>query len=129
MIVAGVLTKNRKLKAHFEFTYTNFGAHILFISCLAAMFQFEQYFLLWFLFLMAISFFFYVKAVKEKSFYFLLLPTIYGYIGLSYVVIKLLFDVARFDIGGIYLVCIYFIISAVAMIRFLIKMNKKLKSI
>lgn len=129
LIIAGVLTKNRNLKAHFEFTYTNFGAHILFISCLAAMFQFEQYFLLWFLFLVAIIYFFFVKAVKEKSFYFLLLPTIYGYIGLSYVVIKLLFDIAKFDIGGVYLACIYFIASAVGMILFLIKMNKKLKSI
>ncbi len=129
LINAGVLTKNRNLKAHFEFTYTNFGAHILFISCLAAMFEFKHYFLLWFLFLSGISLFFYVKAVKEKSFYFLLLPAIYGYIGLSYVVIKLLFDVNEFvDIGAAYLVFIYFIASAIGMMLFLIKMNKNLKS-
>lgn len=129
LTAAGVLTKNKKLKVHFEFTYTNFGAHILFISCLAAMFQLQNYFLLCSLLLVGISYFFYVKAVKEKSFYFLLILSIYGYIGLSYVVIRWLFDMAKMDIGGVYLAFIYFIVSAIGIILFLIKMNKKFKNI
>jgi hypothetical protein len=129
LIAAGWLTKKQNIKAHFEFTYTNFGSHLLFICCLAAMFQFENYFLWWFLLLAGISYFFYVKAVKEKSFYFLLILSIYLYIGLSYVVIRLLFDIARLDIGGAYLACMYFIASAIGIILFLIKMNKKFKSV
>lgn len=129
LIAGGIITKKRNLKAHFEFTYTNFGTHLLFISCLAAMFNFEAWYLVWFLFLAAICLFFYQKAVNEKSFYFLLLLSLYGYIGLSYVVIRLLFYTARLDIGGVYLACMYFIASAIGLIFFLIKMNKKIKTL
>ncbi len=129
LIAAGFLTKKRNIKAHFQFTYTNFGTHLLYISCLAGMFKFESYFLLWFLLLACISYFFYNKGVKEKSFYFLLILTIYFYIGLSYSIIRLLFDIAQLDLSGVYLVCIYFIASAIAFILFLIMMNKKLKTL
>jgi hypothetical protein len=129
LLLAALITKKRNLKAHFEFTYTNFGIHLLFISCLAAMFNFSAWHLVWFLFLIAISYFFYQKAVKERSFYFLLLLSLYGYIGLSYVVIRLLFYTANLDIGGVYLACMYFIASAIGLIFFLIKMNKKIKTL
>lgn len=129
LICAGIVTKRKKLKAHFEFTYANFGTHILFISCIAAMFHFEQFYLLWFITLTAISYFFYQKAIKEKSFYFLLILSLYFYIGLSAVVIRLLFDAANLDMGGIYLTFIYFIFSAIGIIYFLMKMNKKIKTV
>lgn len=129
LIVGGIITKKRNGKAHFEFTYTNFGTHILFISCLAAMFNFHGIYLVWFLLLAAICFFFYQKAVKERSFYFLLLLSLYGYIGLSYVIIRLLFYTANLDIGRFMLACVYFIASAISLIFFLIKMNKKLKTV
>ncbi|MBC7626499.1 DUF2157 domain-containing protein [Ferruginibacter sp.] len=129
LLLAALITKKRNLKAHFEFTYTNFGIHLLFISCLAAMFNFSAWHLVWFLLLIAISYFFYQKAVKERSFYFLLLLSLYGYIGLSYVVIRLLFYTANLDIGGVYLACMYFIASAIGLIFFLIKMNKKIKTL
>jgi hypothetical protein len=129
LLLAALITKKRNLKAHFEFTYTNFGIHLLFISCLAAMFNFSAWHLMWFLLLIAISYFFYQKAVKERSFYFLLLLSLYGYIGLSYVVIRLLFYTANLDIGGVYLACMYFIASAIGLIFFLIKMNKKIKTL
>jgi len=129
LIGAGILTGRKKLKPHFEFTYTNFGTHLLFISCLAAMFYFEQFYLLWFIALIAISYFFYQKAINEKSFYFLLILSLYFYIGLSSVVIRLLFDSANLDIAGIYLAFIYFIVSAIGIIFFLMKMNKKIKAI
>ena len=127
LICSGILTKTKNLKAHFEFTYTNFGIHILFVSCLAAMFYFERWYLLWFLLLCCIGYFFYQKSIKEKSFYFLLMVCLYLYTGLSAVVLRLLFDTANLDIGGIYLAFIYFIASAIAIIFFLIKMNKKIK--
>jgi len=129
LIGAGILTERKKIKAHFEFTYTNFGTHILFISCLAAMFYFEQFYLLWFILLTAISYFFYLKAVRGKSFYFLLVLSLYLYFGLSFVVMRLLFDAANFDMAGIYLAFIYFIASAIAIIFFLMKMNKKIKTV
>ena len=128
LVVASIASKKLKVKAHFEFTYSNFGTHVLFISCLAAMFNFEKTYLLWFLLLLGICAFYYIKALSEKSFYYMLLLTFYGYIGLSYVVIRLMFSLGD-DIGSIYLAFLYFIASALGMIAFLISMNKKLKSL
>ena len=130
LLAAGLATQKTKIKQHFEFTYSNFGTHILFISCLAAMFNFDATYLLWFILLLGICWFFYRKARLEKSFYFMLLLTLYGYIGLSYVVIRLLFySNMSSDMGAVYIAFLYFIASAVGMIVFLISMNKKLKTV
>jgi len=129
LIATGMLTKQKKIKAHFEFTYTNFGVNILFISCLAAMMHFEHSYLLWFVLLAGISYYFYAKAVQEKSFYFLLIMSLYGYVGVSYIIIRFLFYTINGDIGGLAMACLYFIGSAIWLILFLIKMNKKLKAL
>ena len=128
LILAGIVTQKRKIKPHFAFTYTNFGAHLLFISCLAAMFHFDTLYLLWFIILIAICYFFYIKAIREKSFYFLLILTLYAYIGISYVIMRLIFNTGNFGIAGAYLAFMYFIASAIAITIFLIRMNKKIKS-
>ena len=128
LILAGKLTIIRKIKSHFGFTYTNFGMHILFISCLAGLFHFDAVYFLWFLALLAIAFYFYREAMRTKSFYFLLMLTLYSYTGLSYVVVYFLFNTIKTDIGGVYLTLFYFIGSATGLILFLIRMNKKLKA-
>lgn len=128
LIAAGLVTANKNLKAHFEFTYTNFGMNILFISCLAAEFNFESWYLAWFVLLLAICFFFYQKALREKAFYYLLMLSLYGYIGFSYAIMHLLFYATGADIGVFMLACLYFIASAAGLIIFLIRMNKKLKT-
>jgi Predicted membrane protein (DUF2157) len=127
LIAVGAVTRMRNIKAHFGFTYTNFGMHILFISVLAGMFAFENIFMLWFLFLIAVSVYFYQEAIRQRSFYILLVLTLYGYIGLSYVIIRFLTWGA--DMGSIYFTFLYFIGTAVGLILFLIRMNKKLKAL
>jgi len=127
-ISAGKLTIARNIKSHFEFTYNNFGMHLTFISCLAGLFHFDAVYFLWFLALLGIAFYFYREALTTKSFYFLLVLTLYTYIGLSYAIIRVLFYSLRTDIGGVYLAFIYFIGSGIGLILFLIKMNKKLKT-
>lgn len=128
LLLAGIATVRKNIKKHFEFTYSNFGTHILFVSCLAAIFNFYTFYIFWFLLLIAICWFFYRKAITEKSFYFMLLLTLYGYIGLSYVIIRIL-SAINSDMAGIYIAILYFIASAVGMIMFLVNMNKKLKSV
>ena len=128
LVAAGYFSVKRKIKSHFEFTYTNFGAHLLFIAALAAMFHFDAIYALLLLILAAVSFFFYRKAMKEKSFYFLLILSLYSYIGVSYVIVRFL-DAANLDIGSIYLACIYFIASAIGLILFLIRKNKAIKAL
>ena len=127
LIAAGVITRLRAFKVHFEFTYTNFGMHILFISVLAGMFVYETFYLLWFLLLAGVAFYFYREALRSKSFYTLMVLTLYGYVGLSYVIIRTLTWSA--GMGGIYFGFLYFIGTAVALVVFLIRMNKKIKSV
>ena len=129
LIVAGIVSRKRSIKAHFDFTYTNIGMHVLFIAALAAMFQFDNIYLLCFLILAGIAFYFYKEALRTKSFYFLLILTLYAYIGFTYVVIRLLFYTLHADIGGLYLSFLYFIGSGIGLILFLIRMNKKIKAL
>ncbi len=129
LIVMSVVTQTRNIKRHFAFTYGNFGMHILFISVLAALFQFDNVYFLCFLALAGVAFYFYRDALRSKSFYTLLMLTLYTYTGLSYVVIRLLFYTLRTDEGGIYLAFLYFIGSGIGLILFLINMNKKIKAI
>lgn len=127
LIAVAWLTAIRKLKPHFEFTYTNFGMHILLISCLAAMFYYPGISLVWFAVIAGICYWFYRKAFKDKSFYLLLMIAIYAYISFSYVFIQF---IAKGDsIGAVYLDFFYFIASAIAMLVFLIKSHKKLKAL
>ena len=126
LIIFSVLTNRKNIKQHFAFTYKNFGAHILFIALLAALFNYNEIYLLWFLVLMAVSFLFFKNSVKENSFYFLVITVLYAYIGLCYVVMKLLF-ITGDGLAAAYLGAIYFIGSGIGLIRFLIHYNKKLK--
>ncbi len=135
-LVLGVLlitmawaTRKRKIKHHFELTYANFGTHILLISCLAAMFHFDAVYLIWFLLLAALVVYFYSKAMADKSFYFILITTFYAYIGISYIVFQLLDKMVGIDITMLYLWFLYFIISGICLIVFLMRTNKKIKAI
>jgi hypothetical protein len=129
LIATAMVSRLRNMKPHFAFTYTNFGVHLLFIATLAGLFEFENIYLLWFLLLAGIAFYFYNEAMRSKSFYLLLVLTLYTYIGFTYVIMRLLFYTANADIGGVYLAFLYFIGSAVGLILFLIRMNKKIKTI
>ena len=114
------------IKAHFHFTYKNFGCHILLISLLAATFNFDHIFLFWFLALLAVCYFLYKNALKERSFYFLVVSILYAYTGLSYVVVRLLF-ISSMEEGALYLGIFYFIFSGIGLIVLLIRLNKMLK--
>jgi len=127
LLTAAWAAKQRKIKPHFEFTYTNFGTHILYISLLAALFHFDYIYLICFIVLALFALYCYRKAMKENSFYFILISTLYSYIGLTYVILRML--TFGGGIGSVYLGFIYFIASAFGMVMFLIRTNKKLKSL
>jgi hypothetical protein len=120
-------------KKHFAFTYSNFGVHTFMIACLAGLmstglgnsYEPDSSYMLWFLLLAGATAFFYVQALKKRSFYFLLIVALYGYIGLSYVVVRLL--IAADSIGAFYAGLLYFIGSGIGAVIFLINTNKRLK--
>jgi hypothetical protein len=124
LIIAGVYSSRQKIKEHFSFTYKNFGTHLLFIASLSAVFRFSELYLLWFLFLAGICFYYFTVAVKEKSFYFLVITAIYFYIALGYVVIRLLLKSGAEGDGSLYLSLIYLILSAVGLVALLMRYNK-----
>jgi hypothetical protein len=128
LIALAWVTRSRKLKPHFEFSYANFGTHILLISCLAAMFHYDAFYLVWFLLLAVLVYYFYQKAISENSFYFILITALYAYIGISYVAIELLDITGGLSTPFLYASFIYFIVSGIGLVVFLMRINKKLKA-
>ena len=128
LLLVAWITREKDIKKHFEFTYENFGTHLLLISILAAMFYFSGIFMAWFLALVILSFLLYRKALHDKSFYFILIITLYAFIGITYVVLNML-DQMGGGMTSIYLGFIYFIVAGIGLVLFLMRTNKKLKTI
>lgn len=127
LVIAGDASRWKLIKPHFRFTYINFGAHILFIACLAGMFNFKHEYFLWFVLLLGIAGYFYRQALRDRSFYFLVILTLYAYIGLAYVAGMLLIKLHSGE-ASLYMGLLFFIGSAIGMILFLIHHNKKFKA-
>jgi hypothetical protein len=125
LLLLAFLSVRLKRKAHFSFTYRNFGAHVIFIAAIAAMCTFEDTYFAWFLFLLAVGAYLFREAFRERSFYFVLITVLYAYVGLSIVIVRLLSH-AR-DMGAIYAGLLYFICSSIGVIVVLVNLNKKIK--
>jgi Predicted membrane protein (DUF2157) len=128
LLLAALISEKKNIKKHFEFTYNNFGTHILFILGLAGLFISQRFFILWFIFLLLIGYYIYRQAMKKNSFYFLLLVTLYTYVALSYVIITILDKMGTRDMDAIYIGLLYFIVSAIALVRILMVVNRKMKA-
>jgi hypothetical protein len=128
LVVLAVFSALQKIKAHFFFTYKNFGVHILCISMIAATIHFEQWYLLYFAGLTGITVYLFNQSLQERSFYFLVIATIYFYIGLSYVVIYSILKIGIIDEPQLYLILFYLLGSSVALVLFLIRYNRIIKS-
>ena len=124
LIALAELSIVKKIKMHFAFTYRNFGIHLLFIATLSILFYYEAYYLLWFLALSVLAFLLFKSAVKERSFYFLVVTLLYFYIGFSYVMVRLL--LSGDNEIGFYGIILYFIFSGIGLIALFKKFQKKL---
>lgn len=135
LVFIAYMGDQKNLKKHFAFTYSNFGVHIFMIACLAGLMQegfqdrYEESkgggYLLWFLLLAVVTVFCYMQALKKHSLYFVLIVTLYGYVGLSYVVLRVLIKID--NVGAFYAGLIYFIASGIAAVMFLVNINKRIK--
>jgi hypothetical protein len=124
LLAVAQLSVSKNFKAHFAFTYKNFGANVLLISCLAALFSINY---LWFLLLGGACSYLFISAIREKSFYFIVITLLYAYVGISYMVIRMLSTIG--DIGSVYLGLFYFILSGIFLIRVMMSYNKQFKKI
>lgn len=128
LLVAAFLSDRFQFKKHFKFSYQHYGVHAGYIALLAGYFHYFDGYLAagYMMALFALSAMLYLDAKKHKSFYFLLLMTLYTYFALSCLVMRVL--VLTGDIGALYLAFFYFIGSALALVFLLIHFNKKLKT-
>jgi hypothetical protein len=128
LLCAAWLTQKFIFKKHFKFSYQHYGIHITLIAMLAGYFSDYDYGMniLWLFGVLVLCAAVYTNAYKEKSFYFLLLSILYGYLAISCLVVRAMIRLD--DIGAFYLLLMYFIGSAVGLIMFLISQNKKLKA-
>ncbi|UKJ06480.1 DUF2157 domain-containing protein [Solitalea lacus] len=139
LLLGASFSEKFNIKKHFKFTYQNFGLHITFVALLATYFFYylSGYYetvpsfyrsiaIVWLLLLGIIAYFYYLDSIKDKSFYFLLIITLYSYVAISCIAVRILST--SHDMGAVYLILMYFIGSAVGVVLFLINLNKKLKS-
>jgi hypothetical protein len=116
---ASFFLAEKNIKKHFSFIYLNFGANILFISCIAGLMTLANpFFFSGLLAVITVSAIYYAK--RESSFYFLVMAVLYAYWGVSY----LIFQIEAFRSGAIFW---YFIISCAGVLFFLIDYKKILK--
>jgi len=115
------LSERMNFKKHFSLTYLNFSVHILMVSCLAGMMALDNKLLYFPLLCLALGFFFWY-ARSKGSFYFLTVAVIYGYIGITYI---LLSDARGLDFVAYML---YFLVSCAGVIAFLMNYKKILKN-
>jgi len=128
LVVAAFLSQHYNFKKHFKFTYLHYGVHVSYIALLAGYFHYYDNFsaAIFMAGLILLSLLLYIDSVTNKSFYFLVLMSLYSYIALSSLVCRVLSQVG--DIGAVYLILLYFIASAIGLIFLLISFNKKLKA-
>jgi hypothetical protein len=128
LLLIARLTQQRRLKPHFETTYTNFGMHLFFIAALTGFFTHDTtYGLLWFLGLAVFAVYAYIQAMARQSFYFILVTVLYSYIALSALVVRLLSAVSDGSSGMVFLGLLYFILSALGTAVLLVRLNRQLK--
>jgi hypothetical protein len=109
-----------RLKKHFSLTYLNFGIHLLMISCLSGMIALEQQIYYFPVLLAGLAFYLWYARVRE-SFYFLTVSVIYGYIGITWM---LLHDVHGWELEWYML---YYIVTSSIVIMLLINHKKFFK--
>ena len=124
LVAAGYFIYSRRIKQHFLFTWLNFAAHLLFVSCIAGIFMISIP--LFTLLLAALVFAGMKYARSANSFYIHLITVLYGFVGFTYTAFYLLFKVIDFWV--FYLAFIYLILSSIFFIRYLRNEWKKFKS-
>jgi len=108
-------------KKHFSLTYLNFGAHLLMISCLAGMMALDESLIYFPLLCLSVGFYLWYARTRH-SFYFLTVAVIYGYIGITYLLIK----AADNFPAEFYLT--YFVLSCIGVILFLTQYKRFFKN-
>ncbi|TLV02614.1 DUF2157 domain-containing protein [Dyadobacter luticola] len=117
LVLIGWLSEEKELKRHFSFTYFLLGGNLASIASLIGFFT-KDYGIICFIVSICLSGFFIFRARKAQSLVFLLMGVVYGYLVLSYSVLRPLGDAAA--IVGVY----YVLLSSAGIIYFLLNFKK-----
>jgi hypothetical protein len=116
VVVGAVLLQRRGLKPHFFGTYLNIVANVLFWALLSGVFERQSY-VVWFFALLIACGASLAWGLKRRQFAFVAYAAVYGYVGVSSVLIRGITDETS--------VLIYFVITAVAMLVALVQMARR----
>jgi hypothetical protein len=112
----GALLQHRGVKPHFFGTYLNIAANVCFWALLSGVFDREGYGL-WFLALLIACGVSLAWGLKRRQFAFVAYSAVYGYVGVSSILIR--------GINDEVLLLTYFIITAVAMVVALVQIARR----
>jgi Predicted membrane protein (DUF2157) len=116
VVIGGVLLQRRGLKPHFFGTHLNIVANVLFWAVLSGVFERQSYGV-WFFALLIACCASLVWGLKRRQFAFVAYAAVYGYVGVSSVLIRGISDETS--------VLIYFVITAVAMLVVLVQIARR----
>ena len=119
MIGGALMLEQRRVKPHFTETYLTIGGNLLLVALLGGLFNFEPLHLWFTLGLAAACVAFDWYARRRKLFLFLLMSSVYGYIGVTY----LFFNYAQPVSSETYYA--YFILTGVVLISYLLRQLPK----
>ena len=114
--IAGVLLKRRGVKPHFFDTYLNIAANVFFWAVLSGVFN-RQGYGIWFLLLVTAGGASLAWGLKRRQFAFVAYAAVYGYVGVSSVLIR--------DLSGETAVLSYFVITGIAMLVLLVQIARR----
>ncbi len=127
LLILAYFTRRYHFKQHFSFTYHNYGVHLTFISLLSGYFYYEYLIsLIWLLAFGIIAGLIYKHALKNRSFYFIVLTVLYSYIALSGFITRGLSLLGDSGLSSVLL--LYFIGSGFGLVILLMKLNKQIKA-
>jgi hypothetical protein len=123
LLVVAYVTYKYDIKKHFFFSYHNYGVHVTFIALLSGFFFYNfPGSLIWLLLTCVLAWFTISRALKDESFYFLLVSVFYSYVAISGLWLRLMkwgdYDMA-FELSYL-----YFIGSGLATSFLIVKLNK-----
>ena len=114
--VTGALLQRRGLKPHFFDTYLNVAANVLFWALLSGVFERHDYGL-WFLALLIACAASLAWGLKRRQFAFVAYAAVYGYVGLSSVLLRELRDGTA--------ILSYFVVTGIAMLIALVSIARR----
>jgi hypothetical protein len=113
---AGFILERRGLKAHFFGTYLNIAANVLFWALLSGVFN-RQGYVVWFLALLAACGVSLAWGLKRRQFSFVAYAAVYGYVGVSSILIR--------NINDVIASLSYFVLTGIAMLVMLIQIARR----